>query len=244
MKRIFDVFISFPLLFLLSPLLSILAFLVWLQDGFSPFYIAPRMGKNFKPFNMIKLRSMIKNADKSGVDSTSANDPRITQIGHFIRRYKFDELGQLINVLKGDMSIVGPRPNVKRETDLYTLQEQKLLDVRPGITDIASIVFSDEGDILKGMADPDLSYNQLIRPVKSYLGLVYIEHSSLLLDLKICLITAISLVSRQRSLDLIAHLLRQYNVEQSIIIYASRKIALYAMPPPGSKNIVTNREQV
>ena len=110
---------------------------------------------------------MIINADSSGVDSTSATDSRITSIGHVIRRFKLDELTQLWNVFLGDMSLVGPRPNVRKETDLYTIPEKLLLTVRPGITDISSIIFSDEGDILANKKDPDLAYNQLIRPWKS-----------------------------------------------------------------------------
>ena len=120
---------------------------------------------------MIKLRSMIVNAEKSKVDSTSSNDPRITKIGKIIRKLKLDELSQLFNVFIGEMSLVGPRPNVKRETDLYTKVEKNLLSVKPGITDFASIIFSDESEILKNVDDPDISYNQLIRPWKSRLGL-------------------------------------------------------------------------
>ncbi|VVM17401.1 hypothetical protein BSPWISOXPB_2715 [uncultured Gammaproteobacteria bacterium] len=119
----------------------------WKQDKKSPFYMAPRVGRNNIIFKMVKLRSMVSNADSSGVDSTSANDSRITPIGHKIRKYKLDEITQLWNVLIGDMSLVGPRPNVKNETDLYTSVEEKLLLVKPGITDFSSIVFSDEGDI-------------------------------------------------------------------------------------------------
>ena len=147
-------------------------YLVYRQDKESPFYMAPRVGRNNTIFKMAKLRSMVSNADKSGVDSTSANDSRITPIGHKIRKYKLDELTQLWNVFIGDMSLVGPRPNVQRDVDLYTKDEKNLLNVRPGITDFSSIVFSDEGDILKDKKDPDLSYNQLIRPWKSRLGLI------------------------------------------------------------------------
>ena len=135
-------------------------FLIWWQDKHSPFYIAPRTGRNERPFRMVKLRSMVINADKSGVDSTAANDRRITGVGQFVRRYKLDELTQLWNVLKGDMSLVGPRPNVERETRMYTPVEKRLLSVRPGITDYASIVFADEGDILKEYADPDIAYTR------------------------------------------------------------------------------------
>ena len=163
MKRLFDIVCSSLGLIVASPVLCPVIFLVWRQDKQSPFYVAPRVGKNGIPFKMVKLRSMIVNADRSGVDSTSVNDQRITKVGHFIRRSKLDELTQLWNVLIGDMSLVGPRPNVRRETDLYTKLEQKLLTVKPGITDFASIVFSDEGDILKDVEDPDIAYNQLIR---------------------------------------------------------------------------------
>ena len=135
---------------LASPVLLPVMFLVWWQDRHSPFYVASRVGLDQRPFRMVKLRSMRIGADKSGVDSTSAGDSRITPVGHFIRRYKLDELTQLWNVLIGDMSLVGPRPNVERETRLYTDLEQRLLTVKPGITDYASIVFADEGEILQG----------------------------------------------------------------------------------------------
>ena len=164
MKRLIDFILALIGLILCSPVLIPVIFLVWIQDWHSPFYIAPRMGKDEVQFKMLKLRSMIINADKSGVDSTASNDKRITGVGRFIRKYKLDELSQLWNVLLGDMSLVGPRPNVKRETDLYTKEEKILLTVRPGITDFSSIVFSDEGEILKNQVDPDIAYNQLIRP--------------------------------------------------------------------------------
>ena len=118
MKRLLDILAALIGLILLSPVLLIVCFLIWRQDHHSPFYIAPRVGKNEKTFNMVKLRSMVIGADKSGVDSTSAQDPRITPIGNFVRKFKLDELTQLWNVLKGDMSLVGPRPNVRRECRL------------------------------------------------------------------------------------------------------------------------------
>jgi len=118
-KRIFDFIASFLGLLVASPVLLPVMYLVWRQDRYSPFYVASRVGKDGVLFEMMKLRSMIIDADKSGVDSTGVNDSRITPVGHFIRRYKLDELTQLWNVFKGDMSLVGPRPNVQRETDLY-----------------------------------------------------------------------------------------------------------------------------
>ncbi len=242
MKRVFDFILAFIGLILSSPILLPVIFLVWIQDWHSPFYIAPRVGKGEKPFKMLKLRSMIINADKSGVDSTSSNDKRITGVGKFIRKYKLDELSQLWNVLIGDMSLVGPRPNVKRETDLYTTEEKKLLTVRPGITDFSSIVFSDEGDILKDQNDPDIAYNQLIRPGKSMLGIFYIENRTLIIDLKLIYLTVLAIISKEKALNSLVLILKKLGANELMITIASRKQSLYPMPPPGGNNIVTNRE--
>jgi lipopolysaccharide/colanic/teichoic acid biosynthesis glycosyltransferase len=242
MKRLFDIICSSLGLIVASPVLCPVIFLVWKQDKQSPFYVALRVGKNGKPFKMVKLRSMIVNADRSGVDSTSVNDQRITKVGHFIRRYKLDELTQLWNVLIGDMSLVGPRPNVRRETDLYTKLEQKLLTVKPGITDFASIVFSDEGDILKDVEDPDIAYNQLIRPGKGYLGLFYIDHSSLWLDIRLCFFTAIAILSKDRALKGICSILHSLGAKDGLLLIARRVEPLQPMPPPGGAKIVTSRD--
>ena len=242
MKRGVDVLLSLIGLILASPILIPVMFLVWKQDRHSPFYVAERMGKNEKPFKMVKLRSMIKKADAQGIDSTSANDMRITPVGHFIRSYKLDELTQLWNVLKGDMSLVGPRPNVKRETDLYTSQEKVLLSVKPGITDFASIVFSDEGEILADKADPDIAYNQLIRPGKSRLGLFYIQKNNLLVDLSLILFTALAIVSKRRALKAVVGLLTVLRAPQELLDIASREKPLTPQPPPGSTQVVTSRQ--
>jgi lipopolysaccharide/colanic/teichoic acid biosynthesis glycosyltransferase len=242
MKRSVDFIISLVGLVLASPILIPVLFLVWIQDWHSPFYIAPRAGKDGRIFKMYKLRSMIKNADKSGVDSTSSNDMRITKVGHFIRRYKMDELSQLLNVLLGDMSLVGPRPNVQRETDLYTKQEKQLLSVRPGITDFSSIVFSDEGDILKDSVDPDIDYNQLIRPWKSRLGIFYINNQSLGLDIQLLYLTALAIVSKPKALKIVANLLVKLGADQEMISVAKRESKLVPSPPPGAKSIVMDRE--
>jgi len=242
MKRLLDVLISALGLILASPVLLPVMFLVWWQDKHSPFYVAPRTGAGDVPFKMVKLRSMVINADKSGVDSTGSNDRRITRVGHFIRRYKLDEVTQLWNVLKGDMSLVGPRPNVKRETDLYTKQERRLVEVRPGITDFASIVFSDEGDILKNQTDPDIAYNQLIRPGKSLLGLFYIEHGTLWIDLQLIFLTAVAIASRRRALAGVTGLLRRTGASTDLVELASRSTPLVPRPPPGGDRIVTSRD--
>ena len=240
-KRFFDLVFSIILILLFSPLFLIFSFLIWKQDWQSPFYVADRVGKNENIFKMIKFRSMIVNADKSGVDSTSANDNRITPLGNFIRKYKIDELPNFFNILKGEMSFVGPRPNVKRETDLYTSEEKLLLSVRPGITDLASILFSDEGNILENSKDPDLDYNQLIRPWKSRLALFYVKNQSLLLDIKLVFLTITSIISRKKALNGINKILIKLSAEEKLIEISKRENQLTPFPPPGSDSIVTSR---
>jgi lipopolysaccharide/colanic/teichoic acid biosynthesis glycosyltransferase len=242
MKRVFDIVFSSLGLLVASPVLLSVMFLVWKQDWHSPFYVSSRVGKSGKSFKMVKLRSMIINADKSGVDSTGDNDQRITKVGHFIRRYKLDELTQLWNVLVGDMSLVGPRPNVQRETDLYTALEQKLLLVKPGITDFASIVFSDEGEILKDADAPDIAYNQLIRPGKGYLGLFYIENSSLWLDIQLCFYTVIAILSKEKALSGVCSILVSMGAQENLVLLAKRTEPLKPMPPPGGAKVVTSRD--
>ena len=192
---------------------------------------------------MVKFRSMVKNADRAGIDSTSANDQRITGIGRFIRRFKIDELPQLWNVAKGDMSLVGPRPNVVREVDLYTAEERHLLDARPGITDLASIVFADEGDILADKADPDIAYNQLIRPGKSRLGLFYVDNRTTLMDLRILRLTLTNSLNRERALQAVSTLLGRAGAPDDLVRLATREDDLVAAPPPGADAIVTTRDR-
>ena len=240
-KRSFDIVISFFGLLIVTPFLLPVMFLVYKEDKKSPFYITLRSGRNGILFKMIKLRSMVSGADKSGVASTSSNDPRITPIGHKIRRYKLDELIQLWNVLIGDMSLVGPRPNVKDETDLYTNVEKELFSVRPGITDFSSIVFSDEGDILKGKDNPDLVYNQLIRPWKSRLGLIYIKNQSFLLDIKMIIYTLVAIFSKQRALNWVVSQLKLMNADSNVVSISKREEELYPFPPPGIDKVVTKR---
>ena len=240
-KRLVDILASFFGLLFFSPILLPTIFLIWKEDKRSPFYVRPRLGKNGKSFKMIKLRSMEVDADKSGVVSSSENDTRITPIGHKIRKYKLDELIQLWNVLIGDMSLVGPRPNVKDETDLYTNVEKELFSVRPGITDFSSIVFSDEGDILKGKDNPDLAYNQLIRPWKSRLGLIYIKNQSFLLDIKMIIYTLVEIFSKQRALNWVVSQLKLMNADSNVVNISKREEELYPFPPPGTDKVVTKR---
>lgn len=241
MKRAFDLLASFAGLIIFTPILILFCILIWINDFHSPFYIAPRVGKNGKIFKMIKFRSMVLNADKCGVDSTSSSDKRITPVGKIIRKFKLDELIQLWNVFIGDMSLVGPRPNVERETRLYSYLENITLSIKPGITDFSSIIFSDEGEILKGKKDPDLAYNQLIRPGKSALGIFYVKNKTFFLDIKLILITIISLFSRSYALRLNTKLLRRLGAEENLINLSRRLNPLKPEPPPGFTSVVQNR---
>jgi len=240
-KRAFDMLASLAVLMLTSPILISAMIAIWLQDFHSPFYITPRVGKDGRLFEMIKLRSMVVAADKTGVDSTSADDPRITSVGRFIRAYKLDELPQLFNVLKGDMSLVGPRPQVERDVAIYTDVERHLLSVKPGFTDISSIVFTDESEILRNSQDADIAYNQLIRPWKSRLGLLYIDNQSLLLDLRLLRISGVAFFSRKRALTRIWGLLDALGAEEVLRRVAKRETKLTPFPPPGAGEIVTHR---
>ena len=242
MKRLLDITVAFLGLVILSPLLIVLSLVIYLQDYHSPFYIASRMGRKERPFRMVKFRSMVVRADTTGVDSTAGDDPRITSLGKFIRRFKLDEIPQLWNVLKGDMSLVGPRPNVERETVLYTADEKRLLSVRPGITDLASIVFADEGDILEGSTDPDLRYNQIIRPWKSRLGLLYVDApSSVSRDLSVIALTVRGAIDRPSALAGVSRIAGSIGASSQLLQIISRQGPLPAAPPPGASEIVSSR---
>lgn len=240
-KRVMDVVVSCVVLVLASPLILTVAVMVWAGDRHNPFYVAPRVGMNGYIFRMIKFRSMRVGADRSGVDSTAGSDTRITRIGRLIRKTKLDELPQLINVIRGEMSLVGPRPNVEREVRMYTSAERGLLSVRPGITDLASIVFSDEGDILDGSLDPDLLYNQIIRPWKSRLGLLYVSNNRIILDVRIIALTVINAVSRELALREIVKVLKKLSCDDVLIQVANRSEKPIAVPPPGAMEIVQKR---
>lgn len=160
------------------------------------FYRGLRVGLRGQPFCIFKFRTMLVDAEKMGASSTSDDDARITHIGKFLRKYKLDELPQLINVLVGDMSLVGPRPQVKWAVDRYSKDEKVILNFRPGITDYASIFFSNEGEILKGSKNPDQDYLEKIHPIKTNLALKYVQDHSLLGDIKIILKTIAVVVNK------------------------------------------------
>jgi lipopolysaccharide/colanic/teichoic acid biosynthesis glycosyltransferase len=231
LKRLFDVIASAAGLVLLSPLLAIVLLLVWRQDRRSPFYLGLRAGQNGKPFKMVKIRSMTVGADKSGVESTGAADPRITPIGHFVRRWKLDEVTQLWNVLKAEMSLVGPRPNTLKAVAEYSDQEKGLLAARPGITDFSSIVFSDEGDIIKQAANPDAEYDRLIRPWKSRLGLLYVKHQGVMLDLKLIWLTLVAIGGKQRALSALQPILKRCGADAALLEVSRRERSLQELAP-------------
>lgn len=193
MKRIFDLWFSIVGLIILSPLFLCIAWYIHREDGGPIFYRGERMGKDGKIFRIFKFRTMVLNADKIGGPCTANNDPRITHIGHKLRRHKLDELPQLFNVFLGEMSLVGPRPEVRYYTDMFTREEKAILGVLPGITDWASIWNPDEGSILAGHEDPDKAYMEFIRPTKLKLQLKYIREQSIVTDIKIIFLTLLAI---------------------------------------------------
>jgi lipopolysaccharide/colanic/teichoic acid biosynthesis glycosyltransferase len=233
MKRIFDIVFSFIGMVVISPVLIPATLAIWFQDFHSPFYVAVRIGENGKPYKMVKLRSMKVNADSSGVSSTSSNDSRITTTGKIIRKFKLDELPQGWHVFNGDMSFVGPRPQVSHLVDEYTQEEKGLLKARPGITDFSSIVFADENEILKDSEDPDLDYDLLIRPWKSRLGLFYVEKQSMILDIFLMALTLVGIVSREKALKGVTHLLTKLDADPTLIQISKRTDPLQPHTPPG-----------
>lgn len=193
-KRIFDVFVSLIGLLIFLPLFFVVGILIKLDSEGPIFYRGQRIGQFGRPFKIFKFRTMIKDAEKLGGSSTSVDDPRLTKIGKFLRKYKIDELPQLINVLRGEMSLTGPRPEVPEYVNLMT-EEQKnvILSVKPGMTDFASLWDFHEEEMLKGSLDPEKTYLEKIRPKKIQLQIEYVKNRSFLLDLKIILKTIFKL---------------------------------------------------
>lgn len=189
MTRIFDILFATLGLVILSPLLIFVYVAIVLESRGGGFYRQERTGRYGKPFRLIKFRSMYVNADKHGLITVGGHDNRITRVGYYIRKYKIDELPQLFNVVKGDMSIVGPRPEVKKYTDLYTEEQRKILDVRPGITDYASIKYVDENEILGTSDNPERTYIEHIMPDKIKLNMIYISQNGIKEYFKIIFLT-------------------------------------------------------
>lgn len=194
MIRLCDIVFSAVGLLLLSPLFLIVYILIRCESKGGGFYCQQRVGKDGRMFDLYKFRSMRTGSDKKGLITVGGHDSRITRMGYFIRKYKIDELPQLWNVLKGDMSLVGPRPEVKKYVDLYTEEQRRVLSVRPGITDYASIEYVDENEILGKAEDPDRVYVEEIMPAKIKLNMRYIENRNLNEYFKIIGLTFINIL--------------------------------------------------
>lgn len=194
MKRIIDLLLSGVGLIVLSPVLAAVALWIKLDSPGPVFHRGLRVGQDETRFRMFKFRSMVQNAHLIGGTSTPEDDPRITRSGKFLRKYKLDELPQLLNVFRGEMSLVGPRPQVPWAVDLYTPEEKTILRVKPGITDYASLLFRDEGEILRGSLNPDKDYLEKIHPEKMRLSLEYARTHSTWLDCKILARTVAAIV--------------------------------------------------
>ncbi|MFH1699533.1 MAG: sugar transferase [Candidatus Zixiibacteriota bacterium] len=197
MKRLFDLIVSLMGLLLLFPFLIVIGLAILLFMGWPIFYRQVRVGKNGQNFRIIKFRSMIKNADKQGPEFTTGGDSRITSLGRFLRNSKLDELPQLINVLMGNMSLVGPRPEVPRFVALYTERQKQVLSVRPGLTDPASIAYRNEEKILAEYEDSEKAYIEEIMPSKLELNLEYLRGANFTTDLSLIFKTITAIFSRQ-----------------------------------------------
>jgi lipopolysaccharide/colanic/teichoic acid biosynthesis glycosyltransferase len=240
-KRALDVLVAGGALLVTLPLTMIAMSAVWLRDRGNPLYISERIGRHGEPFRFLKIRTMVSGAAASAVDTTIAGDPRLTAVGRCIRALKVDELPQLLHVLTGRMSMVGPRPNVPREVALYTAEERGLLAVRPGITDPASIVFADLAVALRDVTDPNIAYNQFVRPWKSRLGLHYLRCASFSNDLRILAYTISVLFVRRWTLQRLSALLRRTGAPEDLCRFVLREGPLRPLPPPGADAIVTHR---
>ena len=190
-KRIFDFIASLIGIIIILPILIIVAICIKLDSRGKVLFLQKRVGKDGKPFYIYKFRTMVTDAENLGKQITVGKDSRITKVGAFLRKYKIDELPQLFNVLKGDMSLVGPRPEVPKYVELYTKEERKVLEVRPGITDLASLRYSDENDILGKVENPEEYYINIIMKDKLKLNLEYIEKSNIIFDIYLIIKTII-----------------------------------------------------
>jgi len=186
MKRVFDIIVSLFGLIATSPILVLFALMIKKDSKGPVFFRGQRVGKNGKQFKIFKFRTMVENAESLGGPSTAGNDPRLTKIGNFLKKFQIDELPQLINVLRGEMSLVGPRPEVPFYVDMMSEEEKKIiLSVPQGMTDIASLWDFHEGEVLKGSSDPEKDYQEKIRPQKLRLQIEYVKNRSFWLDIKI-----------------------------------------------------------
>jgi lipopolysaccharide/colanic/teichoic acid biosynthesis glycosyltransferase len=195
MKRAFDIFFSITALLFLWPFILVLSLVIFFGSKGGVFYKQIRIGKNFREFHLLKFRTMRPGSDKQGLITVGGKDNRITKEGYFLRKYKLDELPQFINILKGDMSFVGPRPEVKKYVDLYHERYKNVLSVRPGLTDYASLEYIDENEILGKSDNPEKTYTNEILPHKIDLADKYVSKASVMEDIKIIMLTLKRIIS-------------------------------------------------
>jgi len=238
-RRALDILAASLGLLAVAPVLLVAAGAIWLQDHGSPLYISCRIGRDGVPFRLVKLRSMVAGASRSGVDTTTAFDRRVTCVGRVIRRLKLDELPQLWNVLIGQMSLIGPRPNVPREVDRYTTAERQQLSLRPGLTDLSSIVFSNLGQLLADSNNPNGDYAVGIRPWKSRLALLYVRKRSLRLDLEILGLTLACLMFRRMAIRGVEAILARLDAPGEVrrtVRDLREGVRPRPFPPPGAES--------
>ncbi|MES2986281.1 MAG: sugar transferase [Pseudomonadota bacterium] len=219
--RFLELAVAMLVLALALPLLLGAMLAIWIADGRTPIYRAPRVGQGGRDFTMFKLRTMVPGADRLGRFAPEA-DPRITRVGAWLRRTKLDELPQFWNVLRGEMAIVGPRPDVRSGVELYSPEEMRLLAVRPGLTGLASLVFFDEGQLLARVADPTTYYMTAIRPLKSRLCQLQFEGRPTA-DLRIALLTVLRFVSRDAALAGVARILEAFGAEDDLLALCGQR---------------------
>jgi lipopolysaccharide/colanic/teichoic acid biosynthesis glycosyltransferase len=195
LKRFTDIVVSVVALAVLSPFLLVMALLVGVTSSGGVFFLQERIGRHGRPFRLIKFRTMRPASEMSGLITVGSRDPRITAIGYFLRKYKLDELPQLLNVLGGSMSLVGPRPEVRKYVDLYSAEQRKVLEVKPGLTDYASIEYFSESDLLAAADDPEYTYTHVVMPAKLSLNMKYISEAGFFTDMKILIRTAARIFS-------------------------------------------------
>src|SRR2546428_2243306 len=194
-KRLFDVVVSFFSLLLVSPILLLAAIAIKLDSKGPVFFTQERVGRHFRPFHILKFRSMTQRPATSSLQITVAGNPRVTRVGRILRRSKLDELPQLFNVLRGDMSLVGPRPEVRKYVELFHSEYEEILKCRPGITDLASILYRDEERVLAAASDPEREYVERVLPEKIRLAKEYVRRSSFRSDLEVLLMTLLKVTS-------------------------------------------------
>lgn len=195
LKRLFDIICSLVGIIFLFPVFLIIVLAIVINSGFPIFYFQTRVGKNNRDFKLFKFRTMHTDADKKGLLTVGGRDPRVTPVGYYLRKFKLDELPQLFNVLFGSMSLVGPRPEVRKYVEMYNEEQKRVLEVKPGITDYASLEYINENELLAKSENPEQTYIQEIMPAKLKLNMRYIEETGLLTDLTIITRTVQKIVS-------------------------------------------------